>query len=106
MSDETRQVDARISRRAALAAGIGTGAVAVAATVANALPAAAGSGAPITVGAHLTNATTVTSLTNQANDQDVFKAVSQGDGDGLVGRSATGYGVHGESHSTYAAGVF
>jgi hypothetical protein len=106
MSHETRPVDARTSRRAVLTAGLGTGAVAVVATVANALPAAAGNGAPITVGAHLTGATSVTSLTNNANNADVFKAVSAGDGDALVGKSGTAYGVHGETESTYAAGVF
>jgi hypothetical protein len=89
-----------------LVAGVGTGAAAAAATLASALPAAAGGSVPITIGDQFTNATSVTSLTNTANNANVFRAVSQGSGDALVGQSATGNGVRGQSNSTSDAGVF
>lgn len=91
------------SRRALLAGALGGVGAWAAAAVGRASPVRA-EGEPIVVGGVYTTATSVTRLRNQVNDETVFSARSDGEGDGVDGRSGSGFGVSGTSTSGY--GVF
>jgi hypothetical protein len=94
------------SRRALLAGGLaGIGALAVQAI--GRPGRAAAEGENIQVGGEYTTAESRTYLENLANNEDVFVAESAGSGVGVVGLSATGWGVYGSSVSgANSAGVY
>jgi hypothetical protein len=83
------------TRRAVLA-GVFGGLVGVVAQAARPLTAAA-EGETVKVGGDYYSATTRTTLKNSANDNDVFAAVTTGNGKALWGKSYAGTGVYAQS---------
>jgi hypothetical protein len=86
------------SRRALLAGALG-GLGAVAATAIGRVSPVRAEGEAIVVGGEYQTATSVTTITNQANGAVVFRALSTSDGTGVVGTTNSGSGVIGISSS-------
>ncbi|HLX34104.1 MAG TPA: hypothetical protein VKR30_02560 [Candidatus Limnocylindrales bacterium] len=86
------------TRRAILAAAVGTGAAAVAGALARPLTVAAANGDAVTVGNQFTGSLT-TQIVNNTNTNIVIEGTSNAGGIGVEGDSNTGYGVYGDSTS-------
>jgi len=91
------------SRRALLAGALGGIGAWAASAIGRARPVRA-EGEIIHVGQELATATSLTRLTNAANDANVFEASSTGDGVAIRGISTSSFGVWGSSNESY--GVF
>ncbi len=97
--------DGLSTRRAMLAAGLGS-AAALAASALVRPDAVRAEGEGIVVGGEYASAASVTSLTNTANDAAVLMGESTGAGTGVGGRSGSGDGVVGRSGGASKSGVY
>jgi len=104
----TVETQSKRSRRALLTAAAGAAAATVVGAVSRPLPvlAAGDDGAAITIGSTFLDVRTGTYLSDQANDNTVFSAVSSsagghGGGIGVSGSSGSGVGVHGQSDTEF-----